>query len=96
MLTEIRTVPDVEEFVKQLVKEGTNVHPDDDFHNYVNMNSDLPVYTPEEAEERNLLMGQCFEVCNHYHRDIYDVMQEIFLIETGLDKFIPLPSQLPE
>jgi hypothetical protein len=29
--TKILTIADVEDFTRQLVAEGTNVHPDDDF-----------------------------------------------------------------
>jgi len=39
-------------------------------------------------------MEQSFDICEGAGQDIYSVMQEIFLIETGLDKSIPLPSQL--
>ena len=94
MITEILTIPDVEEFMRQLVQEGTNAHPDEDFNNYVNMGTGLPAYAPEEAAERNRLMNQCLDVCEAEKRNIYDVMQEVFLIETGLDKYIPLPSQV--
>ena len=38
-------------------------------------------------------MRSCFEVCEKEGVDIYDVMLEVSLIETGMDKFIPLPSQ---
>jgi hypothetical protein len=42
-------------------------------------------------------MNKCFEVCEKEGADIYEVMLEVSLIETGMDKFIPLPSQpLPE
>ena len=58
------------------------------------METGLPAYTPDEATDRNLLMGQCFAVCEAAGQDVYSVMQEIFLIETGLDKYIPLPSQV--
>jgi hypothetical protein len=94
MITEILSIPDVEDFMRQLAKEGTNAHPDDDFHNYVNLETGLPVYTVEAAAERNRLMDQCFGVCEAAGQDVYSVMQEIFLIETGLDKFIPLPSRV--
>lgn len=94
MITEITTIDDVELFMKQLVEEGTNAHPDDDFNNYVNMETGKQSYTPDEAEIRNRLMEKCFDVCEAAGKDVYSVMQEIFLIETGLDKFIPLPSQV--
>ena len=94
MIAEILSIPDVELFMKQLVEEGTNAHPDDDFYDYVHMETGQPTYAPEEAEIRNRLMEQSFEVCESAGQDIYSVMQEIFLIETGLDKYIPLPSQI--
>ena len=58
MIRTILTIKDVETFMKQLVDEGTNAHPDEDFNNYVNMNSGLPTYTQEQANERNYLMNQ--------------------------------------
>jgi hypothetical protein len=97
MITEIRSPEDVTEFVKLLVAEGLNYHPDDDFENYVNMQTGDPSYTPAEALLRNQLNDQCFEVCEAAGADIYNISMEIFLKETGLDEFIPLPSQaLPE
>lgn len=94
MITEILTIGDVELFIKQLIAEGTNAHPDDDFNNYVNIETGVPAYTTEEAETRNRLMEKCFDVCEEAGQDVYSVMQEIFLTETGLDKYIPLPSQV--
>lgn len=97
MITEIKTLDDVKEFVHQLMAEGLNYHPDDDFDNYVNMQTGEPSYLPAEASLRNQLNDQCFEVCEASGADIYDISMEIFLKETGLDEFIPLPSQvLPE
>jgi len=89
MLTEINDLNDVVLFTKQLIIEGVNVHPDDDFNDYVNMETNVPTYSKEEADLRNSLMNQCFVVCESANEDIYNVMQDIFLTETGLDKFIP-------
>lgn len=94
MITKIRSLNDVAEFVVQLVAEGLNYHPDDDFENYVNIETGEPSYTPDEALLRNRLNAQCFEVCEKAGADIYDISMEIFLKQTGLDKFIPLPSQV--
>jgi hypothetical protein len=74
------------------VIEGLNYHPDDDFNNYVNTETGEASYTPEEALLRNELNEQCFEVCDQNGADLYDIAHEIFLKETGLDNFIPLPS----
>ncbi|MES2275437.1 MAG: hypothetical protein V4592_05415 [Bacteroidota bacterium] len=94
MITEIKSLDDVTEFVVQLVEEGLNYHPDDDFENYVNIETGEPSYTAAEASLRNRLNTQCFEVCESAGADIYDISMEIYLKETGLDKFIPLPSQV--
>jgi hypothetical protein len=93
MIGEIKNVEDVSTFVIQLVAEGLNYHPDDDFNNYVNTETGEPSYTPEQALIRNTLNDQCFEICEKHGADIYDISMEIFLKETGLDKYIPLPSQ---
>jgi hypothetical protein len=92
MIAEIKSIEDVAEFVSQLVDEGLNYHPDDDFENYVNMETGDPSYTLEQASERNRLNMQCFEVCDAAGADIYNISMEIFLKKTGLDKYIPLPS----
>jgi len=92
MLKKIETTKDVVAFTKQLIKEGVNFHPDDDFKNYINLETDEPTYSNEEAKFRNEMMNQCFAVCEKKGVDIYDTMSEVALKETGLDKFIPLPS----
>ncbi len=93
MITRIETIEDVRAFVKQLVEEELNYHPDDDFTQYINIHTDEPTYSPEEAAARNELNNQCFVVCERLGEDVYSISQEIFLVETGLDKYIPLPSQ---
>lgn len=93
MITKIETTDDVKAFAKQLITEGVNFHPDDDFNDYINLKENKSSYTKEEADLRNELMSNCFEVCEKEGVDIYDVMLEVTLIETGMDKLIPLPSQ---
>lgn len=93
MITKIQTTEDVKAFAKQLIAEGVSFHPDDDFNDYVNFEENTPCYSKKEADLRNELMNNCFEVCEKEGIDIYDMMLEVTLIETGLDGFIPLPSQ---
>jgi len=93
MIDEIKTVEDVKIFAKQIISEGVSFHPDDDFNDYVNFKTNEPCYTKEQAEVRNGLMDKCFEVSEKEGTDIYSVMLEVSLIETGMNKFIPLPSQ---
>jgi len=93
MINSIQNVDDVTAFSKLLFAEGCNFHPDDDFHNYINSETKEPSYTFQDAELRNNLMAQCFEVCERSGTDIYDLTMEVYLKETGLSEFIPLPSQ---
>ena len=93
MITKIITLEDVKDFAKQLNAEGVSFHPDDDFKDYINFSTNEPIYTIEEAEFRNNLMNYCFEVCETAGVDIYEIMFEELLIESGLDKIIPLPSK---
>ncbi|WP_462267783.1 hypothetical protein [Mucilaginibacter sp.] len=94
MLFKINNLNDVELFMKQLIKEGVNAHPDDDFSQYVNIDTGEDTFTADDADIRNKMMKECFEVCDNENVDIYNLMQEIFLKETGMDKFIPLPSTI--
>ena len=97
MIKEIRTIKDVQDFAKQITDEGVGFHPDDDFNDYVYFKENKPCYTKEEADFRNQLMEQSFEVCGKEGADIYEIMLEVTLKETVMDKFIPLPSQpLPD
>ena len=92
MLKKIKNLKDVTAFAKQLIKEEVNFHPDEDFKNYINLETKKPTYSKGDADFRNKLMGQCFDICAKNGADIYDIMSEVALKETGLDKFIPLPS----
>lgn len=85
MITEINSIQDVKIFAEQVISEGTNLHPDDDFRNYININTELPTYTEPEVQLRNFLMSQCFQVCEKYNVDIYGLMQQVFIEKTGLN-----------
>lgn len=95
MVTQIKTSKDVAKFAKQIIIEGVSFHPDDDFNDYVNFKTNKPCYTKKQAEVRNELMNQCFAVCENEGCSIYNTMLEVTLIETGMNKFIPLPSREP-
>lgn len=38
-------------------------------------------------------MNECFDVCEKEGVDIYEIMMEKMLLESGLDKIIPLTSK---
>jgi len=92
MIQKIENLEDVAEFMHNLIKEGVNAHPDEDFKNYVNFETGTDTFTESEADHRNKLMESSFDICEKEGVDIYSFMQEIFLKDTGLDKYIPLPS----
>lgn len=94
MLAEIKSIEDVVEFFTQLLDEGLNYHPDDNFRDYINIETGKPSYTAQEALIRNNLNDQCFSVCEVAVADIYNISMEIYLKETGLNKYFLLPSQV--
>ncbi|REG94307.1 hypothetical protein [Algoriphagus antarcticus] len=74
MLNSIQTLSDVETFFIYLIhEESLNFHPDEDFKSYINVETRLPSYSPEEAELRNKLMEACFEICEKEGVEIYDI-----------------------
>jgi hypothetical protein len=62
-----------------LINENLNFHPDEDFKNYIHVETTLPSYSIEEAELRNLMMKSCFEICEKKDRDIYDIGFQLLL-----------------
>ena len=93
MTNKILVIEDVKQFAKQLTAEGLSFHPDDDFSDYVNLSTNEPSYSKEDADLRNERMNECFDVCEKEGVDIYEIMMEEMLLESGLDKIIPLPSE---
>ena len=92
MVTHINTSENVAAFAKQIISEGVSFHPDDDFNDYIYFKTNKKCYSKKEATVRNKLMDECFKVCEKEGTDIYSIMLEVTLIETGMNKFIPLPS----
>lgn len=88
MIKKIENTSDVIVFAEHLVKESVNFHPDDDFNDYINLESKQKTYTKKEANFRNKLMSESFEVCERSDVDIYIVMNEVLVKKTGLGKLI--------
>ncbi len=53
MIQQITTREDVETFAQQLIAEGLNFHPDDDFCDYINLEIKESTYSESEAQIRN-------------------------------------------
>lgn len=75
MIKEINTIEDVKLFAFQLVNdENLSFHPDDDFSNYINLETQKTLYSVEEVSVLNKLMERCFDICNQFEVDIYELM----------------------
>ena len=60
---EITTTKDVKKFALKLKNDGVIFHCDENFLDYINLETNKPTYTTKEANDRNKLMSDCFEVC---------------------------------
>lgn len=85
MIKEIKTVEDVKIFFNQLLDESLNFHPDEDFANYINIDTSESTYSIAGAQQRNQLMDKCFEVCDRLSADIYELAQELSFMHIGID-----------
>lgn len=74
MIKKIQTTSDVEQFINSLIiKENLNFHPDEDFRNYIHLDTGLPSYSIPEAILRNKLLSECFQICKKEGVDIYQI-----------------------
>mgnify|MGYP001385525898 CR=1 FL=1 len=87
MIRKIKNTEDVIKFAKELVNESVCFHCDDDFNDYINLENKKKTYTKRQANFRNNLMEQSFEVCDKNGVDIYALMNDVLVKETGLSKF---------
>lgn len=70
----ISTVEDVEMFFDHIVKERKiNFHPDNNFEDYVCIETHEPSFTPDECKLYNRLMEDCFCICDQTNVDIYEI-----------------------
>ena len=77
MIKEINTIEDIKLFAFQLVnEENLSFHPDDDFSDYINLNTKEPLYSAEEVSKLNIMMDKCFILCEQAEVDIYELMGE--------------------
>ena len=74
----MKTVDDVRDFFEELKQQGVNFHPDDNFNNYVNIETGQPSFSAAQAAELNDKLDQAFEVCEAADVDIYELCLEVF------------------
>ena len=65
MIKEINTIEDVRLFAFQLVnEEKLSFHPDNDFSDYINLETSEPAYSQEEVQFLNQLMEKSQNIIN--------------------------------
>lgn len=75
--TGIQTLDQVRDFFTHLsTTEKLIYHPDDDFRDYT-APGNVYLYTEEQAQERNLVMNECFACCYLNGVDIYEIAMEV-------------------
>ena len=74
----ITNVNEVHAFFEYLINERhCNIHPDDDFSEYVSNDDGSPTFSEEEISCFNRLMDECFNICADSNESIYDIGLEI-------------------
>lgn len=74
---QIETPHDVGQFFFWLVFDcRVNFHPDDNFYDYVDENRNQS-FNDKQCDMYNEIMDKCFEICEKYHRDIYEIAMRV-------------------
>lgn len=84
MKTEIKNYQDVVNFAKQIINEGVSMHPDDNFHDVVELQTGRKIYTDTEAELRNNLLEQSHSICEKEGVDVYEIFNGVLKNRIGL------------
>ncbi|MBO7610099.1 MAG: hypothetical protein J6S96_07865 [Muribaculaceae bacterium] len=71
--TQIKTIEDVEQFVKHIYDLGINFHPDDDFHDIINYETGKKSFYEADADLYNNLVDSCFSICKRENVDFYEI-----------------------
>ena len=70
----ITSVEDVRTFFHHLTDErNLNFHPDDDFRDYIHLETHVPSFTDEECDTYNRMMDESLAVCEAANADIYEI-----------------------
>ena len=60
----------VVQFMTYILSLDINFHPDDDMLSYVNLESDEPIFSVDDAKYLNDTIEKCFDICGE---DVYDI-----------------------
>lgn len=67
------------EFLKYIMSLGLVFHPDDNMMSYVNLDTDSPTFSVDDAKYLNGLILRCFDICGD---EVYDICIEIMEMNT--------------
>lgn len=78
---EITSLSDVRAFVKAMLLEGTNFHPDTPFDDYYDYGClvEAKSYNKREVARRNALNEACFNLCKRLNVDYYEIGLRLLL-----------------
>ena len=77
-LSVIASKRDVEVFADYLVNGlNINIHPDTPFGDYISYEDNTPTFTKQDAEVGDRLMDECFELCDKFGIDVYEIMGDV-------------------
>ena len=54
-------------------ERNLNFHPDDDFRDYIQLETHAPSFTDEECDTYNRMMDESLAVCETANADIYEI-----------------------
>lgn len=71
----IANLDEVKAFASYLINDlDVNIHPDNDFADYICTKTGDRTFTDKETAIGNRLMDECFEVCENEDVDIYEFL----------------------
>ena len=70
----VKSLEDIKYFANWLVNEkDVNFHPDTPFSDYVTPTGSK-LFSQRECTELEKILQACFEICDRYDEDIYEIM----------------------
>lgn len=76
----MKTISDVTDFIRECMDDhDLAFHPDTPFHDYVDMETGKPTFTPAQADALQERLEQAFEICEKEDVDIYGLACDAYL-----------------
>jgi uncharacterized protein YpuA (DUF1002 family) len=73
-INQVNTVTDIRKFFEEITNNyNIAFHPDNSFHDYVNLDTDMKIFSKTEADRLNRILMKCFIICANKNKDIYDL-----------------------